>query len=613
MGFAGSQFHCGPGYLQDPLTDFAMSVEDLQRTRGGNAIFGERTGLPYQVNGLADLKAVDVAVAFDGLSVIMLGYAEPGDGGGGRFIYDATSTAGDDGGTVIAPNGGGGRWIRTITSGLYSVLWFGAVNNAFVDSSAAVLSTIRAVETVTQGVVYFPTGNYRISRNQIATTGSNLYLQGSGSGAVFINVIGTTGDAITFTGGGRVGIRDLTIQQFDQTQTAGALVRFTGCQQIEGLNLNLLDGFGALRLDGCLDAFFLNVFGEAGVSWSGYKAGSYSLKMTALGIQPCSNVRFSNCTFRGNTSNFFLSTSMLIDSLDGAMFSTCGFGFCRIGISMVPATTSINLTGLQLVNFSIDTVTDYFAYFDTPGSYTGVFGGHKFVGGYCYNSTTNGILWNAANVGPGALTMADVSISTVARFGLWITRGRGLKFSGINFTDVCTGVGAFDCIQVLSAAAGTIYDLDFTDLSFQQYGAEVPAAVIELVPNGGIIDRITVIGINNKGATNAVVSQSGIGTNVLVLGVVSNQSWDVASAAAIYPALGHDVFAVTGTTGIGGIDARCAYKNRAVTLTFTTSVTVTSSAGFLLKGATNLAAIAGDSLTMATADGINWREIARTH
>jgi hypothetical protein len=54
--------------------------------------------------------------SFTGLSnmnVFVQAYATPGDGGGGIFYWNATSTATDDGMTVIAPNGlSVGRWIR---------------------------------------------------------------------------------------------------------------------------------------------------------------------------------------------------------------------------------------------------------------------------------------------------------------------------------------------------------------------------------------------------------------------------------------------------------------------------------------------------------------------
>lgn len=55
----------------------------------------------------------------------LLGYYAPGDGGGGEFYWDGTSTAADNGGTIIKVAGHTGSWLR-IFSGAVSPKWFGA-------------------------------------------------------------------------------------------------------------------------------------------------------------------------------------------------------------------------------------------------------------------------------------------------------------------------------------------------------------------------------------------------------------------------------------------------------------------------------------------------------
>jgi len=60
----------------------------------------------------------------------VLGYVEPGDGGGGLFCFDPASMAAEDGGTVFAPDVSvPGRWLRDWTGDLH-VTWFGATANA---------------------------------------------------------------------------------------------------------------------------------------------------------------------------------------------------------------------------------------------------------------------------------------------------------------------------------------------------------------------------------------------------------------------------------------------------------------------------------------------------
>lgn len=72
------------------------------------------------INDLIAFSAVS-----DGVSVLVLGYGAVGDGGGGQFYWDATSTETDNGGTIIQPQAfQTGRWKRT-QQDQYSLLHFG--------------------------------------------------------------------------------------------------------------------------------------------------------------------------------------------------------------------------------------------------------------------------------------------------------------------------------------------------------------------------------------------------------------------------------------------------------------------------------------------------------
>lgn len=107
------------------LPAFAQK-EALQRAVGTNTVTGSLSSAPFQVATIAALKATLVANSAtpNGTSVNVLGYYAAGDGGGGTFQYNSASVATDDGGSVIAPNAGSGRWIRVIT-GSVNVRWFG--------------------------------------------------------------------------------------------------------------------------------------------------------------------------------------------------------------------------------------------------------------------------------------------------------------------------------------------------------------------------------------------------------------------------------------------------------------------------------------------------------
>jgi hypothetical protein len=127
------------------------------------------------VNSIIDLKALN-AVAVQCLTV--LGYHAPGDGGGGEFYWDASSSETDNGGTIIVPvsNPATGRWKRLV-DGPLSVKWFGAKGDA-VDDTAA----IRAAVGAGAGTVTLPPGIYRITSTIVISTACRLLGLGAGPG-----------------------------------------------------------------------------------------------------------------------------------------------------------------------------------------------------------------------------------------------------------------------------------------------------------------------------------------------------------------------------------------------------------------------------------------------
>jgi len=96
-----------------------------------------------------------------GGAVNVLGYYAPGDGGGGQFHFDDFSNAAENGGTVIVPADGIGRWLR-LYSGPLSIRCFGARG----DQSNAVGNTTAfntAIAFFAQGgTILVPRGDYRI-------------------------------------------------------------------------------------------------------------------------------------------------------------------------------------------------------------------------------------------------------------------------------------------------------------------------------------------------------------------------------------------------------------------------------------------------------------------
>lgn len=96
--------------------------------------------------------------------LVLQGYVTPHDGGGGVFVWDPTSTAADNAGTIIRPNdraaGVAGRWRRQF-SGALNVRWFGAQGNNINTDHININLAIAATAATGGGEVHIPPGIYK--------------------------------------------------------------------------------------------------------------------------------------------------------------------------------------------------------------------------------------------------------------------------------------------------------------------------------------------------------------------------------------------------------------------------------------------------------------------
>lgn len=149
--------------------------------------------LRADVANIADLKALDVSQIPDKMQALVGGYHAHGDGGGGQFYYDASASDADNGGTVIAPNAGAGRWNR-IYSGTVNVKWFGAKGDGVTDDQTAITNAV-----ATGLPVYFPAGEF-LHSDIITITASGI----SGDGATStLRATDNTKSAVFLTGNGK--------------------------------------------------------------------------------------------------------------------------------------------------------------------------------------------------------------------------------------------------------------------------------------------------------------------------------------------------------------------------------------------------------------------------
>jgi len=140
----------------------------LQYYEPASAVFAE--GDVIDVNSLAALKSVSVTDLVTGQQARMSGYNAAGDGGGGLFYYDSASAATANNGTVVAPNAGSGRWIRTV-AGPVDVRAFGATCDGSTDDTTKIQAALDAVKDVV-----FPSATIKITDNLVMSSGHVLTL-----------------------------------------------------------------------------------------------------------------------------------------------------------------------------------------------------------------------------------------------------------------------------------------------------------------------------------------------------------------------------------------------------------------------------------------------------
>jgi hypothetical protein len=127
----------------DPI----MSASTVDEIDGAVDIISSSTTSLTNVVSVAALRLLGSAIT-DNDSITVLGYYAEGDGGGGTFYWDATSTATDNGGTIFKAAPTTGRWLR-VYSGAVSVKWFGVIGDGVTDDYAALQGLFDIVDSDT--------------------------------------------------------------------------------------------------------------------------------------------------------------------------------------------------------------------------------------------------------------------------------------------------------------------------------------------------------------------------------------------------------------------------------------------------------------------------------
>lgn len=212
---------------------------------GGSATYTE------QVNSISELRALgsnDVAP----LAIVVNGYWSAGDGGGGMFIHDVSSTASDDGGLVIVDQSGR-RWRRQVF-GDNDIKFFGAMEGVnTVDARRRNHTAITAA--LAKGSAYM-SGHYYLDRT-VQSQGTGNVLRGDGMGVPGESEIGAT--EITWVGAGD----DVVFEVYDGDIGFG----------LEDMTLNLNNSGSGQRANGIFMGFATQHFSLRNVFMVGGNIG----------------------------------------------------------------------------------------------------------------------------------------------------------------------------------------------------------------------------------------------------------------------------------------------------------------------------------------------------
>lgn len=147
------------------------------------------------------------------------GYYSAGDGGGNSFYWDGTSSALDNGGTIIKPTFivGAGRWIA-VNQRFITLLQFGLKKNditAGVENFMAFKAACQALGGITaagtKGTLYIQQGTYTIANDEIRTTGG-FKIVGDGAGVSVLSLTNTfANDFFNFKDGANVVLENFSI------------------------------------------------------------------------------------------------------------------------------------------------------------------------------------------------------------------------------------------------------------------------------------------------------------------------------------------------------------------------------------------------------------------
>jgi hypothetical protein len=183
---------------------------------------------------IAALKAIPAPAATTTFDVIVEGYYAANDGGGGLFRWNGSDATADNGGTIIAPTSGSGRWNRLVDGSDYDVKWFGAKGDDSTNNATTLQACATYVSGLTRGFVFISAGIFRLS-GSISLGGSGVGIRGvSQNASILKNTSAANATIIITSGSNNITLQDLTLDRTAVATAGGDGIQFGITSGAEG-------------------------------------------------------------------------------------------------------------------------------------------------------------------------------------------------------------------------------------------------------------------------------------------------------------------------------------------------------------------------------------------
>lgn len=308
--------------IQKLMVDSGVYLEN-QSTKMFNNLYVTTTHLI--IEDIATLKLQ--GGQNDNETIEVLGYYSAGDGGGGTFYWDSTSTETDNGGTIIQATGiTTGRWKR-IFNGTVNLKCFGAKGDG-ITNDTTVLKNCLALINIEKIII--PKGTYKVTES-LSLNIWEYDIEGQQATIDISNLNGTTYPfAITFP------------------------------SSVDLVNKHSISGLTFLGNNTTADFIDLSLSGSGHIAHIGfYNCVVINFKNQLVFGRNSSNIYFTKCKFYHESTQYrsgnaiYIAPSASTNSGEQLSFSQCQFGGNKYVLECDAGLTgSINFDQCALVYFN---------------------------------------------------------------------------------------------------------------------------------------------------------------------------------------------------------------------------------------------------------------------